>query len=298
MEKRRTLVPFFERFSVPSLDGWSFYGKPVGCRPELYHDPEYRGWYLSQGSNRERHLWKETLIAVEGSCPFGWRHEVFDVRSGSVLFIEAMEYHSMFYPDGTPDILHLWLSWIEAEHRLIPSLVCSRNGQPVVKSMKHPNIRVEPYNSFLSLWDKIDGEDEVSQVNIERFKAAIIVVAMELLYSEEKRAEDPDDIRQVVHTIQSFIDSHPENNLSLDELATLSGYSKYHFHRMFKEATGETVHDYTTKRKTAHAYQLLKCGHSCSSVAESLGFTSLSSFSRWFKTYTGESPSQVELRQS
>jgi hypothetical protein len=100
------------------------------------------------------------------------------------------------------------------------------------------------YFRQLLLWDKIDEEDEVSQVNIERFKAAIIVVAMELLYSEE------------------------------------------------------TVHDYTTKRKTAHAYQLLKCGHSCSSVAESLGFTSLSSFSRWFKTYTGESPSQVELRQS
>jgi AraC-like DNA-binding protein len=237
------------------------------------------------------------LFSFEGSCPFGFKHEVVQIRSQSVLFVEKLQYHALFYPEGTPDITHLWVTFAETEHRVFPSMVCVRNGRPKAFHLPRPRLLEEPYHRFIEKWDTAEADADNSDYNAEHLKVLAVDVAMDLL-DRARHDDQPDGSPDaVVRTVKTFIDTHPEHTLDLEELAEISGYSKYHFHRMFRELTGETPHAYTTRRRVAHAHQLLAYGYSCHAVAEDLGFGSLAAFSRWFKDNTGTSPSKAQCPQ-
>ncbi|RTZ50494.1 AraC family transcriptional regulator [Chryseobacterium arthrosphaerae] len=49
-------------------------------------------------------------------------------------------------------------------------------------------------------------------------------------------------------TIQ-YIDSHLDADLSLEKIAEISAYSPFHFHRIFKLVTGETLQNYIIRKK-------------------------------------------------
>lgn len=278
---------------VVRLSDWSFLGAAFSAYPPPARDADYRGWYLSQSRNRERHFWREVLFAFEGSCPFGFKQEVVCVEPQTVLFVEKLQYHALFYPERTPDLLHVWLTFSEAEHRVFPSMVQVRSGRPRSTTLPRPRLLEEPYHRFHELWASLDCEGNGTAYDLEHLKAMAIDVVMDLLDRAQKEQNSPQSPDVVIRTVKTFIDTHPEHTLDLEELANISGYSKYHFHRMFRELTGETPHSYTTRRRIAHAHQLLTHGYTCHAVAEDLGFASLAAFSRWFKEHTGICPSRA-----
>ena len=65
------------------------------------------------------------------------------------------------------------------------------------------------------------------------------------------------------HKQQSYIDTffnlctymneHCTEDLSMDELAEMTGFSKSHFIRLFKEFAGVSYYEYLTKRRLLHA---------------------------------------------
>ena len=64
-------------------------------------------------------------------------------------------------------------------------------------------------------------------------------------------------------------------------LARMAGYSTYHFLRLFKKHTGHTVHAYIDQCRQKRMEQLERKGTPRAQIAHALGFTALSSFSRW-----------------
>ena len=88
-----------------------------------------------------------------------------------------------------------------------------------------------------------------------------------------------------------YIDQHLNENLSLVSVAEFAGYSPFHFHRIFKYITGETLNEYVTrKRIEKSAADLIHTDHSITDIGYTHGFDSNSSFSRAFKRYYGCSP--------
>ena len=91
-----------------------------------------------------------------------------------------------------------------------------------------------------------------------------------------------------------YIKKHIKENMSIDEIALYSGYSKYHFCRSFKEITGYTVNSYINQTKIAEAYKRLDRDKvSVSDVAAEYSFSTTSYFTKVFKKYTYITPSQV-----
>lgn len=78
------------------------------------------------------------------------------------------------------------------------------------------------------------------------------------------------------------------------ELARIAAYSEQHFHRVFQEVVGDSVHHYIRNvRLEQAANQLMFDPHlAIVAVAEKCGFKSLSSFSRAFKDRYGVTPGQ------
>ena len=93
-------------------------------------------------------------------------------------------------------------------------------------------------------------------------------------------------------TLLTYIDSHYASEITLEQAASLVGFSKFHFSRLFKEFTNCTFYDYLSQTRIQAAKRLLPTGASITDIAFQTGFNSLTSFCRCFKKYTDLSPSE------
>jgi AraC family transcriptional regulator len=99
-----------------------------------------------------------------------------------------------------------------------------------------------------------------------------------------------------VHRVMNAILQRPEAEHSLEALAAQAGVTPTHFCRIFKKANGISPHQYVMKAKLNRAVELLsQSDASLALIADSLGFTSQSHFTRAFRQFTGRTPS--EFRQ-
>lgn len=84
--------------------------------------------------------------------------------------------------------------------------------------------------------------------------------------------------------ICNYLNEHCTENLTLDEVAKLAGFSKYHFSRLFKQFTNVTFYKYLNQKRISHAEMLLADPSiSITEVALRSGFSNLSAFIRMFK---------------
>jgi AraC family transcriptional regulator len=106
---------------------------------------------------------------------------------------------------------------------------------------------------------------------------------------ERSRAEY---IRRVNRAID-HLDAHLGREVSLAELAAVACFSRYHFHRVFKAVTGETVGQYRLRLRLQRAASFLayNADRSVTWIAYECGFAEASAFSRAFRKAYGQCPS-------
>lgn len=93
----------------------------------------------------------------------------------------------------------------------------------------------------------------------------------------------------------NYISDHCTENINVDDLADLAGFSKFHFARLFKQFAGMSCYEYLTQKRIAHAERLLiQPDISITEVAMRSGFNSLSTFNRIFKSAKGCTPSEYK----
>ena len=99
---------------------------------------------------------------------------------------------------------------------------------------------------------------------------------------------------QRIYKVQNYIELHINDSLSIEELADIAGFSKYHFHRIFKRIVDEPLSRYVNRLKLERATNLLtyRSDMTITDIAYHFGFTDSAVFSRTFKNYYGVSPSQ------
>jgi AraC family transcriptional regulator len=94
-------------------------------------------------------------------------------------------------------------------------------------------------------------------------------------------------LRRIIERMRSF-----DSDLSLQALANESGYSRVHFVRMFRAATGYSPHNYLLNLRLERARELLKNPSlSLIDIALDCGFSSHSHLSRLFHKRVGITPS-------
>jgi AraC family transcriptional regulator len=78
----------------------------------------------------------------------------------------------------------------------------------------------------------------------------------------------------------------------LDDLAIITGMSRYYFCHLFKRSTGMSPYQYVIKCRIDRAKELLLFRQDCSiaDVAFQVGFASQSQFTKHFKKWVGTTP--------
>ncbi len=84
-----------------------------------------------------------------------------------------------------------------------------------------------------------------------------------------------------------FINDNPEKKLSLDNIAAVAGLSRFHFLRVFKNATGMSPYAYLLHRRLQLAKESIKKKKSLANAAMDAGFADQSHLSRRFKAAYG-----------
>lgn len=91
----------------------------------------------------------------------------------------------------------------------------------------------------------------------------------------------------------NYINEHCTENLTLDQVSEMAGFSKYHFTRLFKEFTRISFYQYLSQKRIALAEQLLaNPDYSVTDVALNSGFSSLPAFTRMFRQHKGCTPTE------
>ena len=93
--------------------------------------------------------------------------------------------------------------------------------------------------------------------------------------------------------VTDWIDAHLHEEFDLEKLAIRAGLSKFHFHRLFKQATGVSPGKYQMNARMTEARRRLReTNQSVIAIALDVGFSSASHFAQVFRRETGMTPSE------
>lgn len=153
---------------------------------------------------------------------------------------------------------------------------------------------------LFSLVDEIQNEFTAKK---EHYEAIITAKTLEMLtilfrdYSFKKNNLKHNKNVEMVKNGIRYIKNNYTKNITIDDVAKSTGYSKYYFCRSFKEITKYTIGSYINSLRVNAAYKLIaKKGLNVSQAACECGFDDISYFTKIFKKYTGVLPSQIKAK--
>lgn len=98
------------------------------------------------------------------------------------------------------------------------------------------------------------------------------------------------EYRNRINTVVEHIDANLGQALTLDDLADVSGISKFHLHRLFHSFIGEPLAGFIRRQRLARGYRLNSEKRLGKTEVKGLGYRSLSSFIRAFRNLFGATP--------
>jgi len=142
-----------------------------------------------------------------------------------------------------------------------------------------------------------------SLVNDELVLLKVKEIILLLLNTHSREAEKIkailSDLFNPTHiSLKEIIDAHCYDNLTIEQLASLSNMSLSTFKRRFGELFGENPATYIRQKKLNKAAQLLQnSSTSIASICYDVGFSDTSNFTKTFQTYFKVTPSEYRKRK-
>lgn len=120
---------------------------------------------------------------------------------------------------------------------------------------------------------------------------ACIEELLALLEAEKRREDVIPNSRQIIQSLLKEIALHPTRDVTAATTAEEAGLSTSHFRKLFRTYTGKPFHHYLLETRMHYvARQLADPDITIKELAEQLGYTELSDFSRAFRRVVGISP--------
>lgn len=107
------------------------------------------------------------------------------------------------------------------------------------------------------------------------------------------KASTREELFRRLQIAREYLHGNVDRRISLEEVAREACVSRYHLHRAFRRVFRQTPHAYVTALRLTRAQSLLESGCPVTEVAMDVGFTSLSAFTRLFRSRYGFPPSSV-----
>ncbi len=270
------------RVDIPALkgwgysEGWVFFSKPPTALPAMiascgYHR-ETSGAYDWHGLKRGTTEFAAIQYTLSG---FGrLEHAGISRRAepGTALLLVVPSEHRYYLPPESEGWEFLYLSLNGAELIRIWREIIARKGMLV---------ELSPHSPPIELCADIFKKVATHQVR-SPFQASSLAYGLAMaLYEEVLRETAP--IPAFIEKVLETMKNHLDKDLSMDELAKVSGYSRYHFFRIFKQWVGASPGEYLHKLRLEESARMLRATNlSIKEVAFKCGFNDYNYFCRSF----------------
>ncbi len=151
------------------------------------------------------------------------------------------------------------------------------------------------FSVISSIKSKISEKPDFYQASVTSELLTMLIRLFEKHTIEKAGESTPENYLLGIEKSISYINKHFNSDISIEEIASHIGYSKFYFCRRFKEVTGYTPATYINMQKIKYAYtKLSESDIPINELAFECGFKSVAYFSVTFKKYTGMNPSEVK----
>ncbi len=256
---------------------------------------------VCQGYPLHHHAALEIIMPVEGGYAVECGGVVHPLDQGDILVLQPNTPHQMAPAAGRRYILLASLQPI-CNHPMLESV---RAVLPPVLRLA-PEIDLELHARVRELMYAIGNEHarggRVSELS-KYVSLLQILVLCGRQAAQQAHAGPPHEQEQRGQThnlleICEFLHQHYMEKLSLEDMARRSGFSRFHFDRIFKRQTGESFYQYLNGIRIRNAARMLaEGGLSVTEVAFRSGFASISAFIRMFRIHFDCTPTEYRGRQ-
>ena len=226
------------------------------------------------------HTFYSIGLILDGSYEIEIEKKELSVQKGKIKIINPFETH---IASGKWEYINIMIK-PETIRRLAKSLL--KTDIPFIKfehSLYNPEA-IKHLNSLLISKEKMEKDE-----NLTLFLSELIKQNSNISFKE---------ITSKINKSIEFIKTHFLEDISLEEIASYSNISKYHFIRMFSQEKGMTPYQYILSLRLEHALCLIDKNVPFSIAAHASGFSDQSHFIKVFKRHFGFTPINFKNRQS
>ncbi len=242
----------------------------------------------------------EMVIPLENDYTVIVGQETYHLTPGDIFIIPGGELHHLIAPPSGRRLIYLFEFSLLSRIRGY-SFLTSYLTQPILINKETCRLIYKEEASIISqlcrdylLNDSLREMMIYSRlltffVNYARYRMTLEEDSDSTLSHETRQKDLMDKFSKVFE----YLDEHFAEDLTLETVADVAGFSKFHFSRLFKQCSGYNFYDYLCFKRIKSAETLLsKPGISITEVALQSGFSSLSTFNRTFKKVKGCTPTE------
>ncbi len=242
---------------------------------------------------------------VSGRGVLECRGRKYELEAGDLVLIDCRESH-VFYtlqPDWEIVFLHFDGLQGEALYRRYQDCcdgVLKGEGDPTAAESVitqilalHRYLFSLPHSeeNLQGIFFSYSSDDDAYYQAAEKISSVLIALTARLNRTKNSR------LNRTVQLGMRYMDEHYNRRITLDEIAGAAYVSKFHFERLFREATHQTVMKYLTDIRYRRALQLLDYGAMSPEAAANAVGWDLQVMNRVFRRRLGLTAKQFSRRQ-
>lgn len=221
----------------------------------------------------------------------------FQLREGDILIICPGVIHELFAPPSGERIIFQpsFSASSTPELEVILSLI---NPAVLITPEEYPTVHSHISKLMLEIKNEYFSALPYSEMLIQSRFLEILVTVGRSHAETVQQSFSAKDTKQKEYLekfmyVSNYINEHFAEDLTLENVAALAGFSKYHFTRLFRQYADTSFYKYLNQKRIAHAKTLLfNPDLSVLEVAMQSGFASQSAFLRMFKQINGCTPTE------
>lgn len=252
--------------SLENLDAWivsaGYYNKPFDDRPSRIMDPA------------------ELMVCLGGGGIYTLEGAEYRIVPGDLMYIMPEREHS-FRNDPFDEPWEVMYIYFKGTYALKLASVSGLNASEPVHHIGRAESILEKFRAIYRILEE-------KRFNYS-FEASLGLIS---LLFEIRKHQLTTRFRR-----PAFLNAITYKTESLDKIAERAGYSRYHFIRLFKQATGTTPWDYVLNLKVTRSIELLNNRSlTIKEIAAQVGIENPKYFTRLFRKRMGVSPREYRAK--
>lgn len=244
-------------------------------------------------SSLHSHDYYELVIFVEGEINYVCESSVYSPKRGDVIIIPPGKFHmSKLKGERTHYKRHVFYLYSNAFDAVGASLadILIRTNEGVHFSLSSR----EGEEELLTLTEKLSLALKNRGDGLSRALAFGYIIEIFCLLNRKdiRHSGESERLPENILALQQYLDAHYTEIDSVSEVAEHFFYSREYVSRLFKKYYDTTILDYIHKLRISKSRTLIADGMPIIDVCYAVGFSSLSTFIRAFRTATDMTPSE------